>query len=661
MLSRATCFIVLVIILLTAPIYASIPRLITYQARLTDAATGEPLIGTHSLTFKIFNSPTGGTLLWSESKVAEADSNGVLSTLLGDSQPLTLEFDHPYWLEIEVDGEALSPRRPLTAVPYAFHALNADSLGGLEASSYALASHDHDDRYVIAGEAGSITGEMIVDGTITDSDISPAAEIQPSKIEGGAWTSQNDGQGSGLDADLLDGLDSGDFALRNHTHDTLYVRRNEPNSITGEMIVDSTITDVDVSSLSWHKLVDVPEGFADGIDDTCNLDGYSLDALDGDPLDVVYIDEEGRVGINKTKPDSVSRVTIDDAGSLKRAILVQGGSTYAISAHWNGGSGGAAILARNSGEHGDAVRAVAAGGGRSAVYARGSSGVQYAVYAIANGAQWAGYFNGDLFVRDHLAIGEQSPSDEYQLHARGEVLIESAKRVLPGLTLIKQALTKGQVVTFEIEDDLPDATDMLEIRIPEGSSPTSQFIECELKRGSTSEIRFKVDGSGDVYARGSFFSSGADLCEIIAVKQGAYTLEPGDVVVIDPQNPVSVTKSTEARSKLVAGIVSSKPGFVGVSADWNNASAIDMPGGDEGIERHKIGEVEIVPMAIAGIVICKVSCENGPIEPGDLLVTSTTPGCAMRDDNPQVGTVLGKALEGLASGTGKIKVLVTLR
>jgi hypothetical protein len=32
-----------------------------------------------------------------------------------------------------------------------------------------------------------------------------------------------------------------------------------------------------------------------------------------------------------------------------------------------------------------------------------------------------------------------------------------------------------------------------------------------------------------------------------------------------------------------------------------------------------------VPLAAGGIVPCKVSAENGPIQPGDLLVTSSTP------------------------------------
>jgi hypothetical protein len=68
-------------------------------------------------------------------------------------------------------------------------------------------------------------------------------------------------------------------------------------------------------------------------------------------------------------------------------------------------------------------------------------------------------------------------------------------------------------------------------------------------------------------------------------------------------------------------------------------------------------------MAVVGIVPCKVSAENGAISRGDLLVTSSTKGYAMRasDTKKLAGSIMGKALQPLASGKGKIEVLVTLR
>ena len=66
-------------------------------------------------------------------------------------------------------------------------------------------------------------------------------------------------------------------------------------------------------------------------------------------------------------------------------------------------------------------------------------------------------------------------------------------------------------------------------------------------------------------------------------------------------------------------------------------------------------------VALAGVVSCKVDATYGAIRPGDLLVTSPTPGHAMRAEVPLPGTMLGKALEPLDEGTGTIDVLVMLR
>lgn len=143
-----------------------------------------------------------------------------------------------------------------------------------------------------------------------------------------------------------------------------------------------------------------------------------------------------------------------------------------------------------------------------------------------------------------------------------------------------------------------------------------------------------------------------------AVSSFAFSVEAGDVLVIAPSNPRSVVKSTELRSTLAAGIYSTKPGFVGSERDWDN------PAGEE-IGTHAVadmaGEFNEIPLAVVGIVPCKVSAENSPIRTGALLVTSTTPGHAMRDDDPKNGTIVGKALGSLNSGTGVIEVLVTLQ
>jgi hypothetical protein len=120
---------------------------------------------------------------------------------------------------------------------------------------------------------------------------------------------------------------------------------------------------------------------------------------------------------------------------------------------------------------------------------------------------------------------------------------------------------------------------------------------------------------------------------------------PGDILVIDSGNPDGFAKSTRPYSTLVAGIYSTKPGVVGrKSTDPDKAKAE-------------------IPMAMVGIVPTKVSAENGPVKRGDLLVTSSTVGYAMNgtDHSQMIGTIVGKALGSLSSGTGVIDVLVTLQ
>ena len=56
----------------------------------------------------------------------------------------------------------------------------------------------------------------------------------------------------------------------------------------------------------------------------------------------------------------------------------------------------------------------------------------------------------------------------------------------------------------------------------------------------------------------------------------------------------------------------------------------------------------------------KVDASYTPIQVGDLLTTSDTPGHAMKATDPRVGTIIGKALAPLESGQGVIPVFITL-
>jgi hypothetical protein len=166
--------------------------------------------------------------------------------------------------------------------------------------------------------------------------------------------------------------------------------------------------------------------------------------------------------------------------------------------------------------------------------------------------------------------------------------------------------------------------------------------------GMTNSVhKFRVDTNGVVYADGGVQSSGADFAESVTVRGLRSRYEPGDVLEIDPKADRNLRLSQHPYATVVAGIYSTKPGVLATPHHLDDSS---------------VGTNE-VPMAVMGIVPCKVSAENGPIARGDLLVTSSRPGYAMKGtDRPRMlGAVVGKALEPLPKGRGVIQVLVTLQ
>jgi len=137
---------------------------------------------------------------------------------------------------------------------------------------------------------------------------------------------------------------------------------------------------------------------------------------------------------------------------------------------------------------------------------------------------------------------------------------------------------------------------------------------------------------------------GGDYAEAVNPSGGKKSYEPGDVLVLTSGADNEVQKSAEPYSTMVAGIYATKPGVIGR-------------------RESLVREADELPMAMVGIVPTKVSSENGPIRKGDLLVTSSAPGYAMKgtDRGRMLGAVIGKAMGSLDSGEGVIEVLVTLQ
>lgn len=137
------------------------------------------------------------------------------------------------------------------------------------------------------------------------------------------------------------------------------------------------------------------------------------------------------------------------------------------------------------------------------------------------------------------------------------------------------------------------------------------------------------------------------MAEAFAVEGKISSYSAGDVLVISTEDDRTVALSSEPYSTLVAGVYATKPGVL-LTED----------------EELKDELTDKVPMGVIGVIPTKVCGENGAIKRGDLLVTSSKAGHAMKADIDKVkpGQVIGKALANFdGNGTGVIKVLVSIK
>jgi len=124
-------------------IFAEVPHLINYQGKLTDASDN-PLDGTYTVIFKIYNSAAGGTSLWQETKSVSV-KDGIFNVFLGSTTPLTTTIfnGNDKYLSIKVGSDPeMIQRKRLVSVGYSLRteeadeAKDADKLDGFHASAF---------------------------------------------------------------------------------------------------------------------------------------------------------------------------------------------------------------------------------------------------------------------------------------------------------------------------------------------------------------------------------------------------------------------------------------------------------------------------------------------------------------------------------------------
>ncbi len=182
-----------------------------------------------------------------------------------------------------------------------------------------------------------------------------------------------------------------------------------------------------------------------------------------------------------------------------------------------------------------------------------------------------------------------------------------------------------------------------------GAQPNNSFMiysyaEKTAPNQMTALARF--DNVGNLHISGSIFTGRAAYAQLMRVHVDARNYEPGDLLAVSATGDGELELSSSPYSSRVAGVYAANPGLLAGERSLGN------DGGN-----HE------VPVAIHGIVSCKVSTENGAISPGDLLVASGVRGYAMKGTrkDEMLGAVVGKALTNLNSGNGSIPILLTFQ
>jgi hypothetical protein len=154
---------------------------------------------------------------------------------------------------------------------------------------------------------------------------------------------------------------------------------------------------------------------------------------------------------------------------------------------------------------------------------------------------------------------------------------------------------------------------------------------------------FALDVAGSINATGTVRATFQDVAEWVPCSGD---VPPGTVVILNSDKNNEVMPSSGAYDTRVAGVVSARPGLLL---------------GEAGASKAQI--------ATTGRVRVRVDATKHAIRVGDLLVTSDTSGAAMKSEPLDLGgvkihrpgTLIGKALEPLASGHGEILVLLSLQ
>lgn len=350
------------------------------------------------------------------------------------------------------------------------------------------------------------------------------------------------------------------------------------------------------------------------------------------------IDPNGSIGIGTTSP----------LGKLN--VLSGSGNVLDVSSATYLGVNGQAGNPYNNSQITYGVVGASSAGGMS-------SGTHYGVYGYASGTQY-GYNESATIVgvRGH-ADSPAYASSTFPLTAGGYFSATAATGAgtpnsprIYGVYSKVRASTANGAVSYGVYIDTNNGTTgagTFNYGLYQADTMAANYVAGKLGIGTASPA-YKLDVSGDANVTGTITGGNIvakyqDVAEWVPTSK---KLAAATVVVLDTTQSNYVTASSRAYDTKVAGVISERPGIA--------------------LGESGIGKVLV---ATTGRVKVRVDATRAPIHVGDLLVTSTVEGYAMKSmplslsgvEIHRPGTLIGKALEPLDKGTGEILVLLSLQ
>ncbi len=193
-------FVALFLVISIASTQAQVPRIISYQGILLGSNEQPVPEGSYKLTFRFYDE--ANALIWTEVHNQVFIGGGMFTVFLGSQTPLSIPFDKPYFLGIQVGSDPeLQPRMPVTSTAYAIRAEDADKLMGIFVSPMPepnkLLPLDASGKFPASVISGGVSGNFIKKNA---PDTSRATSTSPILLI------SNLGNGDGMNARSISGV-----------------------------------------------------------------------------------------------------------------------------------------------------------------------------------------------------------------------------------------------------------------------------------------------------------------------------------------------------------------------------------------------------------------------------------------------------------------------